>query len=174
MACERRSPFRLVDDNIEPGEHFAWFCGRCAAPSCHPTPERSALRICPSCGLGLLLRTRAELAPAPGDAFLIVDTTLAIGAVSERAEQILQITEHQAVYRQLTEVLVPAQLDRADEHALIRTVSAATTGRDSLHSIFVTLKNTYGIRIRARIGSCAPPRAGLIVLDTLDPAPRGR
>ena len=123
------------------------------------------MRVCSSCGLGLLLETRTDLAPSPADAFLVVDAQLAIEAVSAQAERVLAVNEHEVVHLPLHSLITPAGADGAGEHGLIAAVLEAANGSNQLRSVLVRPRNTFGVRVRARIGACGPPRAALIVLD---------
>ena len=117
---------------------WTWFCGHCAAPSPSSSPPPPTARVCTSCGLGLLLETRADTAPDPRDAFLVVDTSLLVQAMSRRAQALLELTEAEAVNRPAAELLVAAD---------------------------VRPWNTFGVRMRAKIAPCGPPRAALVVLE---------
>jgi hypothetical protein len=58
----------------------------------------------------------------------------------------------------------------ADAEAQGRRLSAAIAeaadGSSETISAFVRPWNTFGVRIRARITPCGPPRAALLVLDS--------
>jgi hypothetical protein len=127
------------------------------------------MRVCSSCGLGLLLETRADLAPSPADAFLVVDSQLAIEAVSAQAERVLAVKEHEVVHHALQSLISPAGIDGAGQYGLIAAVLEAATGSDQLSSVSIRPRNTFGVRVRARIGACGPPRSALIVLDAERP-----
>jgi len=58
--------------------HFCGHCGR-------QPDEAPDSRVCPSCGLGLLLETTSEAAPGEGGAFLLIDSTMAVCGVSAAA-----------------------------------------------------------------------------------------
>src|SRR5581483_2186473 len=68
-------------------------------------------RVCPSCGLGLLLGAESKAAPRVGDAFLIVDRSLSVQALSATAEHKLGVRETQAINRHITELLIPAEAE---------------------------------------------------------------
>ena len=82
---------------------FCTHCGHRPEPSdtCGP-----GARVCGRCGLGVLLETRADFAPRPGDAFLVVDGSMSVAAVSAAAEELLATSETDAVNRHVTELLV--------------------------------------------------------------------
>jgi PAS domain-containing protein len=127
------------------------------------------MRVCSSCGLGLLLETRIDLVPSPADAFIVVDSQLAIEAVSAQAERVLAVSEQDVVHLPLHSLIGPAGIDSAGEYGLTAAVMEAAAGGDQLSSVFVRPRNTFGVRVRARICACGPPRAALIVLDAERP-----
>ncbi len=121
--------------------------------------------VCPSCGLGLLLESRADMVPTARDAYLVVDEALLVQAVSRRAEQLLSITEHQAINRPVADLLVPADAEARGPGSFAGAIAeAVSNGEDPVHA-FVRPWNTFGVRMRARIAPCGPPRAALLVLD---------
>ena len=63
------------------------FCSHCGAR----TGRSSVSRVCRRCEMGLLLHARPELAPGPGDAFVVCDADLRVCALSRGAEQLAQI-----------------------------------------------------------------------------------
>src|SRR5450755_2036112 len=83
------------------------FCGRCGAA---PADERDSgrPRVCPACALGVILRTRSDVAPVLDGAFLVVDSSLSVQAVSARAEAVLAVRELHAINRHVLELLIPA------------------------------------------------------------------
>jgi PAS domain-containing protein len=122
--------------------------------------------------MGLLLEARAEVVPEQGSAFLVADQQLLVQAVSSAAEDLLGVREEDAVNRPLTELLVPADAE-AGEAGVGALVARAAADADAPTRAFVRPANMFGVRIRARIASCGPPRAALIVLDS-GPGPRLR
>jgi hypothetical protein len=169
-STPHRTALTLVHSAPELPWEPAWFCTSCAAApgGMPPTPDA---RVCRSCGLGLLLETRADVKPSPADAFLVVDATLAVQALSRGAEQVLAVSEEQAVRRPVGELLVPADTQDRGSRELTRAILEATTGFDQPAHVYVRPWNTFGVRMRARIGSCGPPRAALVVLSDGPAAP---
>jgi hypothetical protein len=155
---------------ITPPEHEAPspaqlvpFCSHCAAT---PPPTLSpSSRVCGACGLGLILESRADVAPKPGDAFLVLDRALAVCAVSEAAERLLTATEPDVVNRHVTDLLMPADAEERGGESLSVAVAWAARGRGGCRTTVVRPANTFGIRLTARIASCGPPRAALLVLE---------
>jgi hypothetical protein len=176
-----RRALQLVHNTAYPGssepdgsDRSAWFCGRCGTPWDRPQPPMPMLRVCPTCGLGVLLETRADLAPAPGDPFLVVDASLAVEAVSARAERLLAIREQDAIGQPVQRLLVDAgaEAGRNGRDGLIEAVIDAAAWSGGLRTVFVRPRDVFGVRNRALVGACGPPRAALIVLDPQRPALR--
>ena len=66
------------------------FCGHCGrSPEGVARKADVPSRVCPSCGMGLLLQAPAEFAPAQSDPFLVVDGSLTICALSRVKNQII-------------------------------------------------------------------------------------
>lgn len=139
------------------------FCGHCGR-----APERSAealaSRVCARCGMGLILYAAPEAAPAARDPFLVVDSSLAICAVSRRAERLLGVTETEAVNRHVTQYLVPAGPEAPASTNLVALLTWATRSEVEPRSVIVRPADTFGVRFWARVASCGPPAAGLVVL----------
>jgi hypothetical protein len=140
------------------------FCSHCGA---RPTidPRGPAARVCGSCELGLMLQCSADQAPPPDGAFLVLDATLSVCAVSAAAERLLATRETEAVNRHLTELIVPADVEAQGRANLAAAVTWAARGDQAASHVMVRPANTFGVRISARIGTCGPPRAALLVLD---------
>jgi len=162
-----RPALRLVRGaDVAPAEvQWAWFCGHCAAPSPSSSAPPPTARVCTSCGLGLLLETRADTAPGPRDAFLVIDTSLLVQAMSRRAQSLLELTEAEAVNRPVAELLVAADAEASSSSSLARAVVSAAGGAEDAVSTVVRPWNTFGVRMRAKIAPCGPPRAALVVLE---------
>src|ERR1700749_2993770 len=77
------------------------FCSHCGTRT---TPDGASARsrVCGSCGLGLILESREDTAPHAGDAFLVLDRSLAVCAVSAAAERLLATSEPDAVNRHIS------------------------------------------------------------------------
>ena len=142
---------------------MSWFCGHCgAAPAAGGDSGRP--RVCPSCALGVILRARSDVAPGLDGAFLVVDSSLSVQAVSAGAEVVLAVRELHAVNRHVSELLLPADADPATTVDLPMAITRAAAGDDRVESLQVGPGNVFGVRLRARIASCGPPRAALVVL----------
>lgn len=159
----RRGALALVPRSNEETEQPIWFCGHCGErPALSGAPALDA-RVCQSCGLGLLLETGANAAPKPGGAFLVLDRSLSVCAVSSGAETLLATAETEAVNHHVTELLVPAESE-GGRH-LASAVTWAARGEEEFRDVFVRPANLFGVRIRARIARCGPPQAALLVFE---------
>ena len=108
----------------------------------------------------------ADAAPRPGDAFLIVDRSLCVQAVSASAECELGVQEAHAINRHVTELLIPGEAEPPAAASLAAAIArAASGGGDTRQPVTVRPSNTFGVRLRARIAACGPPQAALVLLD---------
>jgi PAS domain-containing protein len=162
----QRPALKLVEGGLDTSASWVWFCGHCAAPSPGGTAPPPTARVCAICGLGLLLEAREDVAPRGHEAFLVVDSSLLIQAMSREAETLLGISEERAVNHPVGDLLVPADAEDEARTGFAETVVRAVAGdADSPSRAFVRPWNTFGVRMRARIAACGPPRAALIVLE---------
>lgn len=140
------------------------FCGHCGSePAASATS--SPTRVCAKCGLGLLLQCRANVAPAAGGAFIVVDDSLSVCAVSGAAERLLATLETHAVNQPVTRLLVPADVAATDGASLAASITWAARGDHAVHRTTVRPANTFGVRMTARIAGCGPPQAALLVFE---------
>jgi PAS domain-containing protein len=161
-----RPALRLVEGaGSQAAVEWAWFCGHCAAPAPKDEAPAPTARVCRSCGLGLLLETRREIVPSERDAFLVIDSALLVQAMSRRAQTLLALTEEQAVNRPVAELLVPADAEAQASTGFASAIADAARGAEQPVSAIVRPWNTFGVRMRARIAPCGPPRAALVVLQ---------
>ena len=168
-----RPMLRLIEGDLEQADSWSWFCGHCGVPSPNDEPPLPNARVCTSCSMGLLLEARSDAVPEPGSAFLVVDSQLLVQAVSSAAENLLRIREENAINLPLTQLLVPADAEAQGSTGVAALIARAAADEDTPARAFVRPADTYGVRIRARIASCGPPRAALVVLDE-NPGPRLR
>jgi hypothetical protein len=154
---------RLVTSPAIAPVTWSWFCGHCAAPSPSGEAPGPNARVCRKCELGLLLETRNDFAPRPGDAFVVVDSALLVQAMSADAEQLLGVSEPLAVNRPVSELLVPADVEPGDRSGFASTIVTAIAGEAEPAHRFVRPRNMFGVRVRAEIVPCGPPRAALVV-----------
>lgn len=150
-----------VDDR---GLEVVLFCGHCAMA---PEPVRHAppSRVCGHCGLGLVLRATADLAPGRDEPFLVIDNTLSVCAVSAAAEELLDIDETNAVNKHIADFLVPADANAPSAENLLALLVEVAGGCGEPCTTIVRPRQEFGVRFKARIGPCGPPHAALLVLS---------
>jgi hypothetical protein len=122
----------------------------------------------------MMLETRADAIPTDRDAFVVVDSRLLIQALSRDAQRLLAVSEEDAIDTRVSELLMPADAETSNGTGFAAAIADAAQGlaADVTRS-FVRPWNTFGVRMRAKIAMCGPPRAALIVLDDdRPPAPR--
>lgn len=161
------TPVRLIQE-ARKARGFKLFCGHCGSPPGEGTASMPGSRVCAHCGLGLLLEASEEAAPTPADAFLVVDSGMAVKAVSQHAERLLRVSEPDAVDRRLTDLLSPADADPRAAQGFLALVLMAATGASEPQIIPVRPAGEFGIRFWARVGSCGPPSAALVVLSGME------
>ncbi len=161
----QRARGALLDDGHARGrdgsEASAAFCSNCGrAPDGESSPFA---RVCDHCGMGLILRAAPGVAPGPTEAFLVVEPTLAVGAVSSEAERFLGVAESHAVHRPVAELIEAADAAAPGE-SLAAAIMWAARGHGA-REVVVRPAHTFGVRCRARIGPCGPPRAAVLVFS---------
>ncbi len=115
--------------------------------------------------MGLLLEAREDALPSASDAFLVVDSALRVQALSAGAEALLGVDEKTAVNSPVIELMVPADAESQTPAGLAAAIAEAASGADEPARVFLRPGNTFGVRLRARIAPCGPPRAALVVLE---------
>jgi PAS domain-containing protein len=158
---------RVIQGALEDGSGWSWFCSQCAAA---PSEEVSPVaRVCRSCGMGVLLETRSDVAPGPEDAFLVVDSRLTVQALSRRAERLLGVREEDVIDKPVVGFLTAADTETDGPDGLMALLRDASTNGEELHSLSVRPLGAFGVRLGARIIPCGPPRAALVVLRHREP-----
>jgi PAS domain-containing protein len=166
VTPEPRPSLKLIRGAVHsPPQTWSWFCGHCAAPPAEGRAPAPAARVCRACGLGLLLEAPSDLVPGTQDAFLVVDSALRVQAMSRRAETLLGVPEDLAVDRPVGDLLVPADAEAGAPGRFASAVAEAALSSDVRAHVFVRPWNTFGVRMRARVTPCGPPRAALLVLE---------
>ena len=95
----------------------------------------------------------------------MLDSSLSVCAVSAAAERLLDTPETGAVNRHITQLLVPADAEAQGPTNLAVAVTWAARGDDAMRKVVVRPANTFGVRLTARIASCGPPTAALVVFE---------
>jgi hypothetical protein len=165
LGSSTRPALKLVEAEVAGALAWTWFCGHCAAPAPGGVAPAPNARVCRSCGLGLLLEAREDAAPTPRDAFIVVDSRILVQGMSAQAEVLLQVREDLAVNRPLAELLVSADAENGSGAGFAAAIAESVASGDEPAYAFVRPWNTYGVRVRARIVPCGPPRAALIVFE---------
>ena len=149
----QRPALRLVEGGLDSTAKWLWFCGHCAAPSPNGAPPPTA-RVCTSCGLGLLLEAREDAVPSGKDAFLVVDSSMSVQAMSREAQPLLGVTEEAAIDRPVAELIIPADTEAQGLAGFAAAIAQAAGGDDPDNSRnFVRPWNTFG----AASGPGSPP-----------------
>jgi ribosomal protein S27AE len=117
------------------------FCSRCG----RGTASGAAERVCPICGLGLVLWCAADQPPAPR--FAVVGHDMRVLAVSEAGEALFG-GEEQAVGAELPARLCSPKLERAVRRAALRLESEG--------------QNVPAGSLDLCVRTCASPRAALV------------
>src|SRR5689334_4897730 len=125
-----RPALRVVEGGLAQEVPWLWFCGHCAAPSPDGAAPPPNGRVCMSCGLGLLLEAREDAVPTDRDAFLVVDSSLLVQAVSAEAETFLGVTEELAIDKPVAELLVPADAEAQGRTSFAAAIAQAADGQD--------------------------------------------
>jgi hypothetical protein len=86
--------------------------------------------------------------------------------MSREAQRLLDMSEEMAVDQPVAQLLVPADAEAQGRTGFAAAIAQAADGQDP-DTARATVRpwNTFGVRMRARIATCGPPRAALIVLD---------
>ena len=163
MNSARRPSLRLIRGGVDDAPGWTCFCGECAAPVSEE-PVSPLAAVCGAYGMGLLLETRLDEFPRRDDAFLVVDTDLTVQTISLQAAELLGVTQREAEYRPIAELLGPAETETADTQSFLHLVHQASTTSDRRHSVIVRPRTAVGVRMVARIAPCGPPRAALVLL----------
>jgi PAS domain-containing protein len=130
------------------GDEKVGFCSYCGQL------DGGTQRVCPSCGLGVLLETDSAALRAPGAAFVIVRAGGRISAVSAAAEGMIG-NQESLIGRPLLALIVGPQL--------AQMVAIAGAGHGGPFSLDV--ERIGGGRLRATVATCAEPRAAIVVLE---------
>jgi hypothetical protein len=151
----------LVTTSIQ-DEEVVSFCSHCARRAPAQVPNA---RVCKRCGFGVILEADVGLAPHEDEAFLVVDRAMCVGALSRHAEKLLEISETTAVNCHLSDLLSPAEVEPGNSRSLAMAIASAVHGEPGAQRLAVRPANMFGIHLKARLGSCGPHPAALIVFE---------
>jgi hypothetical protein len=121
--------------------------------------------------LGFVLCAPAEAIPRHDDPFVIVDENLVVQAVSRHAETVLLVDEPAGFSARLDELLISDNGD-LEGVELARLVHAAVEGASPSETVELRTVGDPVVRFRARVSSCGPPLAALLVLAPALPGAR--
>jgi hypothetical protein len=96
---------------------------------------------------------------------MVLDHTLTVCALSAAAERLLACPETDAVHRHVTQLVVSADTETQGASNLAAAITSAASGDHTPRSVTVRPANVFGVRLSARIASCSPPRAALLVFN---------
>jgi PAS domain-containing protein len=166
MAGERGA-LRLVHAAPE-AQPRKLFCGHCGASPGEGKAAAPGSRVCDRCGLGLFLEASPDTAPTPADAFMVVDSTMSVRALSRRAERVLGVSEPEAAGRHLSDFLEPADTDAPAAQSFFALVLLAATGGAATSTVAVRPAGEFGVRMWARVSTCGPATAALLLVFNMD------
>ncbi len=127
------------------------FCTHCGVVT-----DDASQRVCPSCGLGIVLSCERSAAPRPDAPFLVVTTDLRVSAASAAAE---------ALFGAGDELVGTPLLDLVrGDGALPRQVARAAMGSPKSATAWVRTTE-HGRPHKARIAACGDPPAAIVVLS---------
>ncbi|WP_372787994.1 PAS domain-containing protein [Paraconexibacter sp.] len=118
--------------------------------------------------MGVVLSASSDLVPGTAEPFLVVDRGLCVGALSRSAERLLGVIEPDAVNRQVTDFLVPADVERSAQDNLHAILVSAAGGYAPIERTVVRPAGEFGVFLEARVGRCGPSPAALVVLSAID------
>jgi hypothetical protein len=141
------------------GDALTHFCTHCASLFDDPAARR---RVCPSCGLGVVLTCSSATLDAPGAAFFVVTSDLRVSAGSKQAEDLFSV--HDGIFGRPLMSLITSP-DGVGE--LPRLVGAAASGTLAPSTITVesAARRLDNVSLEARVGGCGNPPAALVVVE---------
>ncbi len=151
-----------VERAVAPAERVC-FCGHCGAR--RDAGATAGPRVCDKCQLGLMLDAAPELAPRPGGAFVVLDRSLSVCAVSRAAERLLDVYEPSVVNCHVSELFETPDPERQYHVPVAEAIFRAARGEQEVMEVTVRPARTFGVRLRARVGLCGPRPAALLVFD---------
>jgi hypothetical protein len=128
------------------GEEKVEFCSYCGQF------DSTNQRVCPNCGLGVMLETDGSVLRIPGSPFVIVNSDGRISAVSEAAERLMGKQETLIGRPLLSLITGPG---------LARMIAMAGYGHGGPYEL--TVERIGGGRFHATVGTCGRPRAAMVV-----------
>jgi ribosomal protein L32 len=155
MPRARRAEFNA---GVAPAA-FCSHCGRAPLRRWASLPHR----VCTHCRSGLVLLAPEGAQPRSAEPFVIVDQRLTVQALSSRAEDMLLVDEPSAVGVHLQEFLSSDDRKLTGDE-LRRLVELAIAGDEPDETVSLCTLGDPELPLAARVSSCGPPSAGLVVL----------
>ena len=87
-------------------------------------------------------------------------------ALSGQAEPVLGCCEEEAINRPVGELLGPAAAEERESDSFSGLLLETACGSRELGYTYVRPRNTFGVRLRARVCACGPPPAALVALSS--------
>jgi hypothetical protein len=141
------------------------FCTRCGTTATEPEAQAVPFgfdRVCGRCGMGIMLTAPREALPGSGAAFVVVTREGRISAVSETAEPL--VGEEAGLLGMPVGSALTS--DEGDDRLARQVARAAGGGREVAEATLAPVpQDSRPARLTARIASCGPPRAALLVLE---------
>jgi predicted nucleic acid-binding Zn-ribbon protein len=141
------------------GDALTHFCTNCASLFDEPAARR---RVCPRCGLGVVLTCSSATLDAPGAAFFVVTSDLRVSAGSKQAEDLFSV--HDGTFGRPLLSLVTSP-DSVGELARLVVAAANGTMAPSTIEVESAASKLDDISLEARIGGCGNPPAALVVVE---------
>ena len=138
---------------------FCTNCGKLYGPEAEETTHPHRERVCPNCGLGVLLSTDEEMLSRDGMPLLVVKRDLAISAATEAALHLFD-ADWTDVFGQPLLALLDSPIRGAE---LADRVSRAAGGAGDVSLVRVQVR---GWPYDARVGRCGSPRGALVVFES--------
>jgi hypothetical protein len=141
------------------GDALTHFCTHCALLFDEPAARR---RVCPRCGLGVVLTCSSATLDTSGAAFFVVTSDLRVSAGSKQAEDLF--SAHDGIFGRPLLSLVTSPMGVGE---LARLVAAAAGGTMAPSTIPVqsAASKLDDVALEARIGGCGSPPAALVVVE---------
>jgi len=141
------------------------FCTRCAATAEDPDGQAVPFgfdRVCGRCGMGVMLTAPRQVLSGTGAAIVVVTREGRVSAVSEAAEPL--VGEEAGLLGMPIGSAVTSE--EGDDRLVRQLARAAGGGREVTEASLAPVpQGSRPARLRARISSCGPPRAALLVLE---------
>lgn len=142
------------------------FCTRCAGTQAEESQGApfGFDRVCGRCGMGVMLSAPRQALPGSGAAIVVVTREGRISAVSEPAEHLVG---EQAGLLGMPFASALTSADGDDMLARQLARAAGGGGREVAEAVLtpVPQAGSRPTQLAARITSCGPPRAALLVLE---------